>query len=121
MCKQEVNLWMSANSLKPNGDKTNLQFIGTPQQCLKVSNAIFNVADNSIGLCEKGKNLGVLIDKHLNLKPHITMVCKSASHHLHNTSLAKRYLTKDPTEKAMQEFAISRVDSSGFKMLLQGF
>ena len=99
MCIQEVNSWVSANSLKLNGDETKLLVIGTPQQCFKVPNATINVADNSIGLCEKGKNLGVLFDKHLHLKSHVSMVCKSARYHLHNTSLAKRFLTKDAAER----------------------
>ena len=58
MCIQEVNSWMSANSLKLNGNKTKLLLIETPRQCLKVSNAILNVAYSSIGLCEREKKLG---------------------------------------------------------------
>ena len=50
ICIYVVNSWMSANSLKLNVDKTKLMLIGTPQQYLKVSNVILNVADNSIGL-----------------------------------------------------------------------
>ena len=72
---QAVNSWMSANRLKLNGDKTKLLLTGTPRQCLKASNAIINVADNSIRLCEKEKILGVLFDKNLNLKSHVNMVC----------------------------------------------
>ena len=112
MCIQVVNSWMSANSLKLNGDKTKLMLIGTPRQYLKVSNVILNVADNSIGLCQKEKNLGVLFDKHLNLKSHVNMVCRSARYHLHNISLARRFLTKDVAAKAIQAFVISRLDSN---------
>ena len=61
MCIQEVNSWMSANSLMLIGDNTKLLLTGTPQQCLKVSSAILNVADNSIGLWEKVKNLGTFL------------------------------------------------------------
>ena len=109
---------MTANSLNLNGDKTKLLVIGTPQQCLKVSNATRNVADNSIGLCERGKNLEVLVDKYLNLKSHVNMVCKSARYHLHHISLARKFLTKDAAEKAIQAFVISRLDSNN--ALLQG-
>jgi len=55
MCIQVVNSWISANSLKLNGDKTKLLLMGTPRQCLKVSNVILNLADNSIGLCKRKK------------------------------------------------------------------
>ena len=106
------NLWMSANSLKLNDDKTKLQLIGTPPQRLKVSNAMLNVADNSIGLCEKVNNLGVLFDKHLNLKPNVNMECKSVRYHLHNIILARRFLTKDAATKAIKALVISRLDSN---------
>ena len=58
MCIQEINPWMPANILKLNVDKTKLPLIGTPGQCLKFSNAILNVVDNSIGLCEKKTTWG---------------------------------------------------------------
>ena len=73
---------------------------------------ILNLADNSIGLCEKEKNLVVLFDKHLNLKSHVIMVCKAARYHLHNISLTGRFLTKDAAAKAIQAFVISRLDSN---------
>ena len=82
-------------------------------------------------------NLGVLLDKHPNLKSHVNMVCKSARYHLHNISPARKFLTKDAAAKAMQAFVISRLDSNnallhglpsckvkrdrGFIMLLQDF
>ena len=40
------------------------------------------------------------------------MVCKSARYHLHNISLARRFLTKDAAAKAIQAFVISRLDSN---------
>ena len=49
----------------------------------------------------EGKNLGVPFDKHLKLKSHGNMVCKSARYHLHNISLASRFLTKDAAAKAI--------------------
>ena len=83
-CIQKVNLWMRANNLKLNGDKNKLLIIGTQQQCCKVSNSTINVADNSIGLSEKGKHLGFLFDRHLNLKSHVNMICNDNHNDNHN-------------------------------------
>ena len=40
------------------------------------------------------------------------MICKSARYHLHNISLARRFLTKDAAAKAIQAFVISTLDSN---------
>ena len=98
-CIREVSLWMSANRLKLNGDKTKMLVISTPQQCLKVSNITLNVAGSIIEPSQTAKNLGVIFDKHLNLKSHVNMVCKSARYHLYNISVARRYLTRQGCRK----------------------
>ena len=90
---------MLSNRLKLNGDKTKMMVIGTPQQCLKVPNISLNVAESVIESTETTKNLGVIFDKHMNLKSHVSMICKSARYHLHNISLARRYLTREAAEK----------------------
>ena len=54
----------------------------------------------------------------MNLKSHITMICKSARYHLHNISLSTRYLTREAAEKAIHAFVISRLDNNN--ALIQG-
>ena len=95
---------MSTNSLKLNGDKTELLVIRSPQQCSKASNATPNVADNIIGLSEREKTWGFSLTGISNLKSHVGMICQSVKYHLHNISLARRFLTKDLTEKAIHAF-----------------
>ena len=75
-CIQEVSSWMSANRFKLNGDKTKMLVVGTPQQCLKVSNLTLNVADSIIESSETVKNLGAIFDKHMNLKAHVNAIVK---------------------------------------------
>ena len=86
--------------------------VGTSQQCLKVPNLTLNVANSIIESSETVKNLGAIFDKHMNLKSHITMICKSARYHLHKISLARRYLTREAAEKAIHAFVISRLDNN---------
>ena len=111
-CIQEVSSWMSANRVKLNGDKTKMLIIGTPQQCLKVSNLTLNVADSIIESSETVQNLGAIVGNHMNLKSHVNTICKSARYHLHNISLARRYLAREAAEKAIHAFVISRLDSN---------
>ncbi len=95
-----------------------MMVIGTPRRCWKVPNISLNVAESVIESTETTKNLGVIFDKHMNLKSHVSMICKSARYHLHNISLARRYLTREAAEKAIHAFVISRLDSNN--TLLQG-
>ena len=92
--------------------------VGTPQQCLKVSNLTLSVADSIIESSETVKNLGAIFDKHMNLKAHVNAICKAARYHLYNISLARRYLTREAAEKAIHAFVISRLDSNN--ALIQG-
>ena len=115
-CIQEVSSWMSANRLKLNGDKTKMLVIGTPQQSSKISNLTLNVAQSIIESSEMVKNLGAIFDKRMNLKSHVNMICTSARYHLHNISLARRYLTREAAEKAIHAFVISRLNSNNALM-----
>ena len=117
-CIQEVSSWMSANRLKLNGNKMKILVVGTPQQCLKVSNLTLNVADSIIESNETVKNLGAIFDKHMNHKALVNAICKAARYHLYNISLARRYLTREAAEKAIHAFVISRLDSNN--ALIQG-
>ena len=53
-CIQKASSWMSVYRLKLNGDKTEMVVVGTPQQCLKVSNLTLNVANSMIESSETG-------------------------------------------------------------------
>ena len=92
--------------------------IGTPQQCLKVSNLTLNVADSVIESSETVKNLRSIFDKHMNLKSRANTICKSARYHLHNISLARRYRTREAADKSIHALVISRLDSND--ALIQG-
>ena len=45
----------------------------------------------------------------LQTKNARSALCKSARYHLHNISPARRYLTKEASEKAIQAFVMSRL------------
>ena len=91
-CIKEIESWMLINRLKLYGDKTELLVIGTQQKCKKITDISLNVGGSVIKANEKARNLGVVFDKNLTLKVHVNELCKSARYHLHNISLARRYL-----------------------------
>ena len=111
-CIKDIEAWMMINRLKLNGDKTEMLIIGTNKnkQCRKLSNISITVGGSVIEASEKARNLGAVFDTNLTLKSHVSVVCKAARYHLHNISLARRFLTKEAAEKAIHAFVMSRLD-----------
>ena len=56
------------------------------------------------------RNLGVIFDSQLSMKPHIRSVVKSGYFHLRNISLARKQLTKDATRSLTEALVLSRLD-----------
>jgi Reverse transcriptase (RNA-dependent DNA polymerase) len=79
----DVSAWMSANLLSLNPSKTEFMIIGLPQQLAKLTNPCFSI-DHSVTLLPvpSARNLGVLLDSHLNFDKHISNITKSCIYHL---------------------------------------
>ena len=75
---------MIYHKLKNNDSKTG--FLITRSQFSKVAipNLTVTVGDTEISSSDKARNLGVIFDSFMNLKPHITQVCRVAYMHLSN-------------------------------------
>jgi hypothetical protein len=56
------------------------------------------------------RNLGVLFDKSIDLKQHITATCKSANYHLYNIGRLRKYLTKEACETLVHAFITTKLD-----------
>ena len=70
----------------------------------------FVVDDILLETSESAKNLGVILDTALNMKPHIKKVCKSASYGIHKIGKIRKYLDKPATERLIHAFVTSHLD-----------
>uniref|UniRef100_A0A8C6UH90 Reverse transcriptase domain-containing protein n=1 Tax=Neogobius melanostomus TaxID=47308 RepID=A0A8C6UH90_9GOBI len=108
-CIQEVKLWMEANFLSLNKDKTEILIFGNSD-----SN-VLNNCDSAIGplasFCHPfARNLGVFVDNEFKFEKHINHVVKSSFFHLKTLSKVKNYLPACDFEKAIHAFITSRLD-----------
>ena len=77
-CIQEIRSWMRQNFLKLNDEKTEFLLFGSRQQLSKVSLPFITVGDSEITTSSQARNLGVIFDSTMTLKPHISnIVCVS--------------------------------------------
>ena len=71
-----------------------------------------NVGDTVVDTVAKAKDLGVIIDQHLTLVPHVNNISRLASHSIRNIGRIRKYLDRNSTEKLVHAFVSSRLDSN---------
>ena len=110
-CLSDIHLWMSANKLKLNTDKTEVLVVGT--EC-KLSS--FNVTAISMAGCrvlvsdKPISNLGVSFDRNLSMCNQVHRVVRSSYFHLRSIGLARKILTVTASKQLVQALVISHLD-----------
>jgi hypothetical protein len=72
-----INNWMKANKLSLNKAKTKAMIYHTPQR--RVIKPELKIENNNIEIVDQFNFLGIILDKHLNWKPHCDMLTKKLS------------------------------------------
>ena len=110
-CLSQIKQWTVENKLVLNDAKTEVIhfYSNFLKDHLQVTDVI--VDQTSIMPSECARNLGVLFDKHLNMKSHIRNICKKATFALYNISKIRKYLDTATTERLVHAFITSVLDS----------
>ena len=88
--------------------KTELMIIGTPKQTSTIKLNSVSIGDSVIEPSVSARNLGVQSDANLNMREHITNVCKSATLLLHDR--IRKYLDKDITKDIFHACITNKLD-----------
>ena len=91
-CIQDVQLWMVANKLKLNGDKTELLVLTASQRPQPPLDSI-KIGADIIKASKSAKNIGVWLDSVLSMDVQINKICKTAFFHLRNIAKIRKFLT----------------------------
>lgn len=109
-CLKDVRKWMLQNMLKLNDTKTEFLIIGSPSVLRKVNTKHINIGDAQIVPSEGARNIGVYFDENMNLKKHVSNLCRNAYFQLHNIASVRGVLTKKAAECLIHAFITSRLD-----------
>ena len=102
---------MLSHNLKLNGSKTEVIVIGSRQQLERMAkNITICVGNADVPTVEKVSNLGITIDSNLNLKQHITNICKKNHFQLTKIKQHQKYLSKKTTETLVHCFVSTNLD-----------
>ena len=77
-CIEKIRCWLIQDRLLINDDKTEFMIIGTRQQLCKLQTLNIHVGSSEIKPSLQVRNLGCWLDPNLNMRDHITNVCKAA-------------------------------------------
>ena len=108
-CIADIRRWMPLNGLNINDGKTEFLTLRSHHQPTHSSTPI-EIGSDLIKPSPTAKNLGVMIDETLTLKPHITNLCKAAYFQLRRISHIRRFLTMEATKTLVHSLISSRLD-----------
>ena len=91
-CVEDVRVWMTQSLLKLNEDKTEFLVITSPHFQESVRDTSLKVGDAVISSSPQCRNLGVIFDSKLDMKQHVSTVCRSAFFQLRKIGTIRRYL-----------------------------
>ena len=108
-CINHIIGWYSNNFLLCNSAKTKVIYFSS-----KFINSdpipSINIGANTIELEPAVCDLGVVLDKHLDMSRQVNNICKSVSLAIHNIGKIRNYLDQSTAEKLVHTFVTSKID-----------
>ena len=101
---------MYSNKLKLNESKTDCIVIGNTKQIDKVTCGVLKVGSSDIIISKNVKNLGVCIDRKLDMERQVNSICASGYFYLKQLYHMKKYLNHDYLESVVHAFVSCRLD-----------
>ena len=112
LCVSEIREWMNQNMLKLNDDKTEfIVFTSKSKQDLYNDLSIM-IGDTVVGCSSQVKDLGVIFDRVLLLRQHVSYTSRACRFHLSNISGIRKYIPQDISIVLIKSLVMSRLDYS---------
>ena len=101
---------MITNELKINDSKTEFLVLTSSFFKQQFNDLQINVGNTEINPSLSARNLGVILDSHLNLKSHINFVCRSAYFYFRNIRSIRNMLTDNACSQLIHVLVTFRID-----------
>lgn len=107
-CVLDIQVWMSANKLKLNSEKTEILVLHSMNRPAPIITLHFG--DVTVHSNQSARNLGVQFDCNLSFSDHISLVCRNGYLYLRNIKAVGKYLPRDKLLGLIHAFVTSRID-----------
>ena len=92
-CAKSTNAWMIRNKLQLNAGKTDVLIASSARsRKLKPVSSPLDICGEPITPSPFVKNLGVIVDSHLNMERQVNTACRNAYYHLRRISRIRKFL-----------------------------
>ena len=112
LCVSEMREWMHQNMLKLNDDKTELIVFTSKYKQDLYNDLIITIGDTVVDCSSQVKDLGVIFDRVLSLRQHVSYTSKTCRFHLRNISRIRKYIPQDTSVVLVKSLVMSRLDYS---------
>ena len=109
-CINQLDRWMSSNRLKLNSDKTQLIWLGSRQQLLKVNPDSILLGASTVRFQSLVVDLGVVLDSNLSMRDHVSRLCRTSYYQPRQLRVIRRSLTTRACTQLVLALVNSRLD-----------
>ena len=108
-CIKDIQAFFLINKLSCNPSKTEvIHFSSRFSRLAPIPSIMFG--PHAIESVSEVRNLGVILDRHLNMSSNVNSICRSASLALRNIARVRKYLSQHNTERLVHAFISSKLD-----------
>ena len=111
-CITDIERWCRSHGLKLNADKSDVIWLGSRQQLVKINQADRNLhlPSGTLRASETVRNLGVITDQHLTFEAQARVCLKACFYHLRRIRQIKRFIDDSSLQLLVQAFTTTRLD-----------
>ena len=109
-CILAIIEWLAINELVCNESKTEAIRFFSRYQKHDLELSAITIGKSNIALASSVRDLGVMLDRHLDMRTHINQLCRSASFSLRRVGQVRRYLATATTEKLTHALITCKLD-----------
>ena len=109
-CVMDVKAWSIQSKLLLNDSKTEVVFVSS-RFVKAASFPKITIGESDIEISSVARNLGVTIDKTLEMKNHVMNIVRAASFAIYKIGRLSKYLDRRFIERLVHAFVSSRLDS----------
>ena len=108
----EIREWMNQNMLKLSDEKTELIVFTSKYKQDLYNDLSITIGDPVVDCSSQVKDLGVIFDRVLSLRQHVSYTSKTCRFHLSNISRIRKYIPQDTSVVLVKSLVMSRLDYS---------
>jgi len=109
-CVSDLSAWLSASRLRLHPAKTVVMWLGAKQYVMSVTVNSVQIMSTVVPVVHSVRDLGVVLDSHLNMSAQVSSVYRSAFNQLRQLRPVVHSFTTDAANLVIQAFVFLRLD-----------